>query len=77
MMSVIISACNVVWLVFTGRSLQDDSYLSYVICVCLRIVGSNTDYFVLKLCFSLFCIPYVTGCPFLVAPSLFCNVYVR
>ena len=37
------------------------SYLIYVICVCLRIVVSNTYCGVFLLCLSSFCVPYVAS----------------
>ena len=54
------------------------SCLIYVICVCLRIVVSNTSFVV----FSLGCIrrvamlPASLECTFVIAPSVFSNVYL-
>ena len=72
------------------------SCLIYVICVCLRIVVSNTYCVVCLFCLSWSCVPYVVlcvcfvclglvypmlpvsldCCPFLIAPSVFSNVYL-
>ena len=41
-MSVTISAYSDVWFVFTFSCLQESSCLIYIICICLRIVMSNT-----------------------------------
>ena len=54
---------------------------SYVICVCLRIVVSNTYCVVFLFCLSSSCVPYPMlpvsiYCPFLIAPSVFSNVYL-
>jgi hypothetical protein len=46
--------------------------LLYVICVCLRMVVSNTYCYVFLLCFSSSCMDW----PFLIAPSVFSNVYL-
>jgi hypothetical protein len=54
---------------------------SYVICVCLRIVVSNTYCVVFLFCLSSSCVPYPMlpvsiYCPFLIAPSVFsCLLY--
>ena len=59
----------------------------YVICVCLRIVVSNTYcavfLFVFSrlvfVCVSSSCVPYVASfldCPFLISPLVFSNVYL-
>ena len=73
-----ISAYNNVWFVFASSCLQEDSCLIYVICVCLRIVVSNTY------CIVIFCLlilyhimPVSLDCPFLIAPSVFSNVYLH
>ena len=69
---------NDVRFVFTSSSLYDDECL-YVICVCLRLVVSNTCCVMFLFCFSLSCVPYVagfSGLSCLIAPSVFSNVYV-
>jgi hypothetical protein len=72
---------NDVWFVFTFSCLLEDSCLIYVICVCLRIVVSNAYCFMFLLFFfhRLVCrvLPFSLDCPFLVAPSVFSNVYWR
>jgi hypothetical protein len=48
------------------------------ICVCLRIVVSNTYCVFVLFCFSSSCVPMLPvslDCPFLIAPSVFSNVY--
>ena len=55
------------------------SCLIYVICVCLRVVVSNTCCVVFLLCFSSSCVPYATSfsglscldCPFGILLRLF------
>jgi hypothetical protein len=50
------------------------SCFNYVICVCLRIVVSNTY------CggfFGFFSLPVSLGCPFLSAPTVFSKVYLQ
>jgi hypothetical protein len=54
---------------------------TYVICVCLRTVLSNTYCFVLCFCFVLLrlvypMLPVSLDCHFLIAPSVFSNVYL-
>jgi hypothetical protein len=52
------------------------SYLHYV---CLRIVVSNTYCVVFLFCFSSSYVPNVASsleCPFLIAPSVFSNIYL-
>ena len=63
--------------VFTSSCLSAGSYLIYVICVCLRIVVSNTHCVV----FCFVCLRFVypmlpisLDCPFLIASSIFSNV---
>ena len=54
------------------------SCLIYVICVCLRIVMSNTYCVVFLFCFSSSCVPYVvnvSGLSIIDCPSVFSNVY--
>ena len=63
---------------FVVQKYNEDSYLIYVICVCLRIVVSNTYCVVFLICFSSSCVPYVlifSGLSILIAPSVFSNVY--
>jgi len=80
-MSVTISAwqrCSVrlCLQVFVGTHLC----LIYVICICLRVVVSNTYCVVFLLCFSSSCVPYIASsldCPFLIAPSVFSDVYYQ
>ena len=53
--------------------------MSYLRCVCLCIVVSNTYSVVFLFYFSSSCVPYVasfSGCPFLIAPSVFSKVYL-
>jgi hypothetical protein len=48
----------------------------YVICVCLRVVVSNTYCVVFLFCFSSSCVPYIasfSGLSILIAPSVFSN----
>jgi hypothetical protein len=51
----------------------------YVICVCLHIVVSNTYCVVFLFCLPSSCVPYMSpvslDCHFLIASSLFSNVY--
>jgi hypothetical protein len=52
----------------------------YVICVCLRIVVSNKYWVIFSLCLSSSCAPLLPvsfDCPFLIAPSVFSNVYLK
>jgi hypothetical protein len=62
------------------QSLIDDSCLQeglsliYVICVCLRIVVSNTYCAEFLFCLFLYCVPYAasfSGLSFVMAPSIF------
>ena len=67
---------------FTSSCLQKDACLTYVIYVCLRIVVSNTYSFVFLFCFSSPCVSYVArffflDFPFLIALSVFSNVYIQ
>ena len=70
--------------------LHEGSCLIYVICVCLRIMMSNTFCVVVLFCFSSYCVPCATrfsglsvliapsvfsGLSVLIAPSVFSNVY--
>ena len=63
---------NDVLVVFISNCLQQSSCLIYVICVCLHIVVSNTQYVVFLFCLSSSCVPYVASfsvlyifhCPF-------------
>ena len=71
---------NDVRFVFTYSCVWENSYLIYVICVCFRIVVSNAYcvgfyfvFFVSALCLVL---PVFLDCPFLMAPSIFSNVYI-
>ena len=72
-MSVTIPHKNYVRFVFTSSCLKEGSCLIYVICVCLRVMVSNTYCVVLFLfCFSSSSVPYVPSfseisifdCPF-------------
>jgi hypothetical protein len=61
------------------RSEYEGSCRIYVICVCLRIVVSNT-YCVMYLCFVCLrpvypMLPVSLDSPFLIAPSVFSNIY--
>jgi len=53
---------------------MDDVLFTFV-CVCLRIVVSNTYCVVFLFCFSSSMLPVSLDCPFLIAPSVFSNVY--
>ena len=67
-LSVTISQKNDDRFVFTTSCLHAGSCLIYVICMCLRILLSNTYCFVFLLCFSSPCAPYIPlslDCPFL------------
>ena len=77
---VIISNKNDVRFVFTSSCLQERSCLTYVLCVCLHSVVSNTYCVVFLFCFSSSCVPYVASFsrfPILIVPSLFSNVYLQ
>ena len=52
---------NYVRFVFTSSCLYDGSCLIYVLCVCLRIVVSNTYCLVFLFWFSSSCVPYVVS----------------
>jgi hypothetical protein len=55
----------------------EGSCLIYVICVCLRIVVSNTYCVVVFIVFALcFMLTVYLDWPFLIAPSVFSNVYL-
>jgi hypothetical protein len=63
------------------RSEYEGACRIYVICVCLHIVVSTT-YCVVYLCFVCLrpvypMLPVSLECPFLIAPSVFSNVYFR
>ena len=68
--------------VFTSSCLQEGSCLIHVICICLRIVVSNTYcgvFFVLfffVLC-TLYMLPVSVDCPLLIVPSVFSNVCLQ
>ena len=67
---------------FTSSCLYEAAYLIYVICVCLRVVVSNTYCVVFLSCFSSSCVHYICmlpvslDCPCLIVPSVFSNVYL-
>ena len=63
---------NDVRFVFTSSCLYESACLLYVICVCLRIVVSNTYCVVFLFCM----LPVSLDCPFLIARSVFSNVYL-
>ena len=74
--SVTISAWNDVGFVFTSSCLWERSCFIYVICVCVRIVVSNTYCVVFLFCLSLSCVSYVASlfgldCPFMITSSVF------
>ena len=46
------------------------------LCVCLRIVVSNTYFVVFLFCLSLSMLPVFLDYPILIAPSVFSNVYL-
>jgi hypothetical protein len=50
------------------HQLLKDSCLIYVMCVCLRIVASNTYCVVFLFCFSSSCVPYVVSFSFFDSP---------
>ena len=60
--------------VFTSSCLWEGSCFIYVICVCLRILVSNTYCAVFLFCLSSSCVPYVASfsldCPFFILYSL-------
>ena len=72
--------------VFTPSCLYKSSCLIYVICVCLHILVFNTYpthivlcffvLFVFFLCFVYPMLPVSLDCRFLIAPSVFSNVYL-
>ena len=68
--------------VFTSSCLYEGSCLINVICICLRIVVSNTYcgvFFVLfffVLC-TLYMLPVSLDCPLLIVPSVFTNVCLQ
>ena len=73
---------NDVWFVFTSSCLQQDLCLIYVICVCLHysVYWCPTH---IVLCFYFVCLrlvypmlPVFLDCPFLIALSVFSNVYL-
>ena len=70
---------NDVRFVFTASWLQEGSYLIDVICVCLRIVVSNTYCFLFDLSSSLLLVcPKLSVslyCPLSIVPSVFSNIY--
>jgi len=79
-----VSCCDVRIQPMFGSSLppvvcKRSSCLIYVICVCLRIVVSNTYCVVFLFCFSSSCVPYIASfldCLFLITPSVFSNVFI-
>ena len=60
---------------------QEGSYLIYVICVCFRIVVSNTYCVVFLFCLSsswvLLYVPVSLGCLFLIASAVFSKIYLN
>jgi hypothetical protein len=50
--------------------------MSYLRCLCLCIVVTNTYCVVFLFCFSSSMLPFSLDCPFLIAPSIFSNVYI-
>jgi hypothetical protein len=50
--------------------------MSYLRCLCLCIVVFNTYCVVFLFCFSSSMLPVSLDCPFVIAPSLFSNVYI-
>ena len=79
-MSGTISAKNDVRFVFTPSCLLEDSCLIYVICACLLIVSVQH---ILRCVFCFVCLRLVCpmlsvllDCQFLIAPSVFSNVYL-
>jgi hypothetical protein len=64
----------------TNKPLVNGPCLIYVICVCMRIVVSNTYCVVFLFCYSWSDAPYVASFlgsfRFLIAPSVFSNVYI-
>jgi hypothetical protein len=68
---------KVVRFVFTSSCLYEGSCLIYVICVCLRMMVSNTYFVVFLLCVSSSCILCTLSCQFLwIVPSVFDGVDV-
>ena len=71
--SVTIPALNVQF-IFTSSFQQERSCLTQVICVCLRIVVSNTYWVVFVFCLSSAYVAYLPvslDCPFLIDPSVY------
>ena len=69
---------NDVLVVFTSSCLYEGSCLIYVICVCYRIVMSNTYCVVFLFCCLRLVYPMLSvslDFPFLIAPSVFSNLY--
>ena len=64
-----------VWFVFTFSCLLEGSNLVYVISVYLHLVVSNTYCVVFLFCLSSSMLPVSLDCPFLIAPSVFFNMY--
>jgi hypothetical protein len=66
-----------VWFVFTFSCLLEGSNLVYVISVYLHLVVSNTYCVVFLFCLSSSMLPVSLDCPFLIAPSVFFNMYLN
>jgi len=75
MISVTISRQKDVRFVFASNCLWEGSCLIYVVCNYLHRVVSNT--YCVVVCFGTVCpvLPISLDCPFLIAPSVFSNVY--
>ena len=70
---------NHVRFVLTSSCLQDSACLTYVMCVCLRIVAFNKYWFYFCFVFlRLVCpmLPISLDCPFLIARSVFSIVFL-
>ena len=67
---------NHVRFIFTFSCLQECSCLIYIICVCLRIVVSNTYCVVFLFCLSSSMWPVSLDFSCFIAPSVFFNVYL-
>jgi hypothetical protein len=66
---------NDVRFVFISSCLQEGPCLIYVFCVCLRIVVSKTYCVFFRLVYPM--LPVSLDCSFLMAPSVFSNVYLN
>jgi hypothetical protein len=73
---------NDIRFVVTSSCLQKDSCLIYAFCVSLRIACPThivlyCALFIFISCLVYPMLPFSLDCPFLIAPSVFCNVYLK